>query len=773
MELFKEDKLSVIYGRNGSGKTTIAKRIAELVMPEEERNNDFEVSTDDIAIGPEQKKNVFVFDEDFVTNQVRIRKDGIDTIVMMGEQAELDKMISDKKENLVKINRELSELQTQRDKYDNASDSISPLYYFNKIRDGLREDGGWADIDRRLRGNTLKSRVTNDVVYELMGIDEPKASYEYIRKHLHADLSLYLKSKNAESITWKVYSVGRPENLYAVNAILKQPLDSPKLSEREERLMNAVVESSHYQWHFSQQNTKQLLNDEWMFCPLCLREIQKQDRTDIAETLTHILNREADEYDKQLTNLFSDFAALEIEMPDFPGSLSEGEINAAKIALQKFNRVLASVRSRIEQRKRNLYNQILEPFTDGEIKDYEDVLSELKQSLTTLTKCVHAFNDSVNERNKLYERIRVQNKILARKHLAALLSDFRRAEENSNKNKKALERKTVERNKVNDEINRLTAQKERIDIALSYINNELNYVFYSNRKLQLVASDNSKKYKLQVNGKSVSPEKISVGERNVLALCYFFATLFSGKEDKKRYNSELLIVIDDPVSSFDYGNRLGVMTLLRFQFDRIFNGNGNSRILVMSHDMHSVFDLLKIRNELCADTVKNRKKVYLELENKHLAVRQKDGEYWKLLHHVYEYAITEPDAAEDPDDNMETSIGNVMRRLLEAFSTFCYACPFEKMLRMKDLLTMIPPEKQDYYGNFMCRLALNGESHAEEAVYSLETVCNFFSKKEKVQTAKSVLLFLCYVNRPHLASYLKDEIPIIESWQSEESKWIK
>ena len=34
LELFKKDALSVIYGRNGSGKTTIAHCIEELVKPE-------------------------------------------------------------------------------------------------------------------------------------------------------------------------------------------------------------------------------------------------------------------------------------------------------------------------------------------------------------------------------------------------------------------------------------------------------------------------------------------------------------------------------------------------------------------------------------------------------------------------------------------------------------------------------------------------------------------------------------------------------------------
>ena len=129
--------------------------------------------------------------------------------------------------------------------------------------------------------------------------------------------------------------------------------------------------------------------------------------------------------------------------------------------------------------------------------------------------------------------------------------------------------------KVKKEIEALKTKKERTDIALDYINQELQYVFYNKRKVMLEPGEGC--YKLKINGKAVKPKKLSVGERNVLGLCYFFAKLFGGKTETIKYSTEYLIVIDDPISSFDYGNRVGVMSLLRFQFGNILNGNANSR----------------------------------------------------------------------------------------------------------------------------------------------------------------------------------------------------
>ena len=117
-----------------------------------------------------------------------------------------------------------------------------------------------------------------------------------------------------------------------------------------------------------------------------------------------------------------------------------------------------------------------------------------------------------------------------------------------------------------------------------------------------------------MEGRKVPPKKISIGERNVLGLCYFFAKLFAKKKEDDLYKEEMLIVIDDPVSSFDQGNRLGVMSLLRYQFSNIKKGNNNSRMLVLTHDLRTAFDLVKIRSEL--NKGKSGDNIFWELTNK-------------------------------------------------------------------------------------------------------------------------------------------------------------
>lgn len=760
LEVFKECPISVVYGRNGSGKTTIARSFVELLKPTEERSQDFTVTSD--AIIPDNKKDsVFVFNEDFIRNQVRVENEGINTIVMLGEQVEIDNVITGKRTLLEQKKNEYTVLNEENIKYNSYNESISPLFFLEKIKGSLRANGGWADVDRDLKGNTVKSHITEDVINKLLELPEPPETYEELKNTVTKWLKLYKESENAQPISWIKPTTTLPQELHSLNEFLQKPVEAPELSEREKRLLDLLAAHPDY----TTEQTKTLLNEDWHFCPTCLREITAQDRDNISKTLTDILNKEADEYSTALHDKMALFNPIEIVLPVFGGNLNEAELNQVKLAQDKVNAILEVIRKTINQRKSHLYDPIINPFLEDFQNDYEVAIKDWYDSLCVLEQCVAHYNEYVNKRNKLYSQVRDGNYNVARKQLSPILASYSIAIKNRKKNQKELETKKNECELLEGEIKSLTAQKERTDIALEYINKELQYVFFSRKKMKLVPGDGY--YKLLVNGKTVRPRKISIGERNALGLCYFFAKLFGGKTETNKYGSECLIVIDDPVSSFDYGNRVGVMSLLRYQFNNIRLANEDSRILVMSHDLHSIFDLVKIRNE-----VTNRKdKTFMELANCKLEVQKVQNEYKKMIDHVYSYACDSGEA--DPDETLEISIGNIMRRMLEAFSSFCYNDSFEPMLRKEDLLSLIPHAKQSYYRNFMYRLTLNTESHMAESMYSLNSITSHFTREEKIQTAKSVLLFLYYVNKPHLSAYLSaEQINQIEEWQTEEKDWL-
>ena len=109
-------------------------------------------------------------------------------------------------------------------------------------------------------------------------------------------------------------------------------------------------------------------------------------------------------------------------------------------------------------------------------------------------------------------------------------------------------------------------------------------------------------------------------------------------------------------------------------------------------------------------------------------------------------------------DLLDLGIGNIMRRVLEAFSSFCYNTGFLEMLQIPGVLNSITEDKRNYYKNFVCRLVLNSESHTEESVSTFGGLFRYYSPEEKKRTAMELLLFLFYVNRDHVKAYLGEEM---------------
>lgn len=135
----------------------------------------------------------------------------------------------------------------------------------------MRENGGWADIDRDLKGNTLKSRITDDLVNILMKMEEPAETYEQLRERVKADMRLYLGAEDSQVIEWAIDKLMLPESLEDLTVLLESPLDSPQLTEREQRLMELLTKISQEPQHFEQFHTLHMLEEGWTFWPIVFK----------------------------------------------------------------------------------------------------------------------------------------------------------------------------------------------------------------------------------------------------------------------------------------------------------------------------------------------------------------------------------------------------------------------------------------------------------------------------------------------------------------------
>ena len=252
---------------------------------------------------------------------------------------------------------------------------------------------------------------------------------------------------------------------------------------------------------------------------------------------------------------------------------------------------------------------------------------------------------------------------------------------------------------------------------------------------------------------------MSVGERNIIGLSYFFTSIFEGKEEKDTYNTEILLVIDDPVSSYDFENRIGILSFIRYKLSAFLEGNQNTKALVMTHDLSTFYDVHKILEEII-DSCKTKGYPHMPKFNCYEIIDNSlelfsykfRHEYTELIKEIYEYACGN-------ETGYELVIGNVMRQTLEAFSTFEYKKNIEKVSTDEQILQILPKlEHRKYFRNLMYRLVLHGGSHREEQIKSMTDFrfFNHISEKEKRRTAKDILCFIYLLNQKHLTEHLKD-----------------
>ena len=159
----KMNRVALLFGSNGSGKSTIAKGFREYVNQINPCSVEVLPKCGDthwiLSPGARPEK-IFVFDETYVDRSVKIQSSGLDAIVLFGEQVQLEQQIQlitrDIEHKTVVKNR----LEESNKKYTDSSDINSPQYWVSSIIRTLQAPGGWAETAGiKIKRNRTSARV--------------------------------------------------------------------------------------------------------------------------------------------------------------------------------------------------------------------------------------------------------------------------------------------------------------------------------------------------------------------------------------------------------------------------------------------------------------------------------------------------------------------------------------------------------------------------------------------------------------------------------------
>lgn len=756
------DRISVIYGKNGSGKSTISTGFHNLTSEYPVFDIDLKLldNANSELNSEDYKNNVFVFNEQYIDKNVKIDDDGLGTIILFGGQVDLQAEID--KHTVLETQRK-SEWENEQEKLTNyqvKNNPLSPEYHLDKIRAMLKKPGGWSETDSKIKGNKSNSAVKDDVLFEICRL-KPSDTIDNLKKQFEEKKDLLDKISDS-SLSFSPLPHDRihiEDDLEEIICnLLSQTIEKPVLTEREKLILAAIQGGRQ---HMVEASKDSFANESTTYCPYCYQPVQSQYKHELLASINRVLNKNVENHKSELVAISFPWMEDNYSQYESLDSVLVKEINSQK---EKCLTLIDAYKEKIKQKIGNIYTPILitPNGLKAEITTFNALLVKLKEKIAE-------FNNAISRRKKIIVELTTINKEIA--HFDVL--DLYRSYAKQDKDKKTQEQKV---NKAHQDyqtesqtLRDLKLKKSNIGLAISNINNALEYVFFSQNRLSIELRND--KYYLKSNGKDVLPKNVSLGERNIVALCYFFTQMMSNQEISKLYQSEALVIIDDPVSSFDFENRVGILSYIRYQVDCLIKGNQQSKILILTHDLTTAFDLRKAMDEVASSTkgiaqIKQTSSILQELKNNQLVLFKRErNEYEQLLQTIYKYANGEI-------TDCDVTIGNVMRRALEAFSTFNYRKGIEDVSCDKNVLSVLG-DRSIYFNNLMYRLVLHGESHYAERVYSLRDDTNFYkfvSDNEKKRTAKDILCFMFLLNSAHIQAYLQtisNAIENIKKWCSQ------
>ena len=752
-------KASLLYGRNGTGKSTIAKAFRKIKgeqIPEIEKALLFNKDGTIVNIPDEEKTNIYVFDEQFVNDNLRLKEDGLSSIIMLGEQAGLTDLIDEASKELAKAEEERDNKKVTIDKYNDYNNVISPYYYSEKMIQTLRKGNGWADRKHIIEGSKIKAAVTSDTYKQFIHINPKKDRYE-LEAEYKENLQKLVEAKDGstiiESVVPVIPSIFRELNVKKGNALLETVIEHPELSDREKYLLQLVQSGNGY---VLQETANEFESDDCVVCPKCLQPLPNQYKRDLITSIRKVLSREVEIHQSELQSLV--MSKLDMDLSQF-SSLDH---------FQECIDCINLLNNLVEDNNNRLQEKIKDPYTPikGKLLDPEAMVKQLDNALKLLKEDRSRYNKAVSNVQAIKKNLeRINNEIA---HYE-IIDDAIKYEEKTTERDKENKEYQEAINNVNAKhknLSKLNAKRDNINIAIDIINDSLKYVFFSGERIQIEVIDGV--YKLYSNGHPVRPKDVSIGERNIIALCYYFAQIMQNKEVEEAYRGNYLLIIDDPISSYDWENRIGVLSFLKYQLSLFLTGNKETQALIMTHDLMTAFDIMKLLKELmneCREVFGCDFSSYqCELQKKKLDIFQyKKDEYTELLCTVYDYGS-------GLDGEMSPYIGNIMRQVLEEFGTFEYRKGINEISNDSTILATIKnDEYRLHYKNFMSRLILNHGSHREDQAKSIYlSMPELLSESDKRRTAREVLCFMFLLNELHMEKHLgKKKCSTIRKWCEE------
>ncbi len=371
-----------------------------------------------------------------------------------------------------------------------------------------------------------------------------------------------------------------------------------------------------------------------------------QDSLEVSETLKNTLNQ------WNIKEILQSFERFE---PFMKKDFSKNKESLEK-ALEQIKALLEELQKEVDK-KEGVKNE----------KKFQEIDKKLLEIQENIQQCVGETREILNqkkEQKKKLEKLKTELKEARIKKVKHDSYDSQKSKEEAKRKLLVLDRGHERLNclleKIDNKLKKLNEQK-RPDIKT--INNYL-------KALNLPKYSLDKDYRIVLNSDALENSKaemiLSDGEKTTLAFAYFLARLklFYKKEDLK----DLVVVIDDPISSLDeqriYNTSYIVAKINQELAGEALKDENKAQVFVLTHNHTFMARLINMVGKHARYFQLERNQNQLKIVCKNEVVGYFDTFYLLLFKEVYEFA--EKEKVQD-DFKEAINYGNKVRVLLESF----------------------------------------------------------------------------------------------------------
>lgn len=418
---------------------------------------------------------------------------------------------------------------------------------------------------------------------------------------------------------------------------------------------------------FIESGRKIIDTNEFDICPFCMQPIENG-----------ILNEYSNYFNNAVGNFNNATQAMILELTNKLRLLNESK-NDVMNGLENFKPFMPSIFEQTKNDfKRNIESlgdkleQIIKLVQDkkgiGDLDKFKEVLGFFESALKACNEVINATQDILKDKKTQQTELnRIKNELKNLKIQKAMRDSF----EAQKRRQKALELL----NGLNDELNKIDNNIKVLDDKLQTLRTnkkpDIKVINSYLRALNLTKYSVNSDYQLIINQKILSNDDVRIvlsdGEKTTLAFAYFLARLklFYKKESLKN----LVIVIDDPISSLDDG-RIYTTSYLVAKINQEIAGEilkkeeDKAQVFVLTHNHVFMSNIIRILGKNASYQQLSRDNDKLIFEAKDKVAGYFDTFYMLLFKEVKKFA-NEENLTEDYSKALNN--GNKIRMLLESF----------------------------------------------------------------------------------------------------------